>query len=167
MAKPKANFYTVFSHGDSMTYVFKDIASASAAASYLQSHFTKRYIYTNESYNKFINQMRYQKNKITLLGILNRYNMSFNKHYIYNDVECFRDFSDVYYIDVGANDISKGILQQVVFYDSPHHAEYTFTPTTDALPENDAQVKLLMNKAKWYTEQNFTFDKMLIRLVRE
>lgn len=167
MAKPKANFYTVFSSDDGMTYVFKDTASASAAASYLNTHYTKRYIYTNESYNKFINQMRYQKNKTIFLSILNRYNMSFNKHYIYNDAECFRDFSDVYYIDIRANDISKGILQQVVYYDSPHHAEYTFTPTTDVLPENGAQVKLLMNKAKWYTENNFTFDKMLIRLVRE
>lgn len=167
MPKPIANFYTVFSHGDSMTFVFKDIASASAAASYLQSHFTKRYIYTNESYNKFINQMRYQKNKTTYLGILNRYNMSFNRHYIYSDVECFRDFSDVYYIDVRANDISKGILQQVVYYDSPHHAEYIFTPTTDELPLNDEQAELLKNKAKWFSETNFTFDKMLIRLVKE
>lgn len=167
MPKPIANFYTVFSHGDSMTFVFKDIASASAAASYLQSHFTKRYIYTNESYNKFINQMRYQKNKTTYLGILNRYNMSFNKHYVYNDVDRFRDFSDVYYIDVRANDISKGILQQVVFYDSPHHAEYFFTPTTDELPANDKQVEILVNKAKWFNECNFTFDKMLIRLVKE
>lgn len=32
---------------------------------------------------------------------------------------------------------------------------------------NDKQVEILVNKAKWFNECNFTFDKMLIRLIKE